>query len=244
MIIMKILIQKILNKVGYELQKYPNPNPDIIRRFRIINRYKINKLFDIGANCGSYAIKMRKYGYSNDIISFEPLKNAFDKLKIVSLGDSNWKIYNYAIGNSDSMGVINVAGNSCSSSILKMLPMHYKIVPESNYIDKEIIEIKKFDTIFSSFYNEEDNVMMKIDTQGYEQYVLDGANESLSRIKILQLEMSIIPLYENTMLLIETINYLENKGFQLFSFENGFSEPISGQLLQVDGIFVNKSYIN
>jgi len=85
-------------------------------------------------------------------------------------------------------------------------------------------------------------VMMKIDTQGYEKNVIDGALTSLNRIKIIQLEMSIVPLYENETLFVEMIQYLDNNGFILYSLENGFSNPTTGQLLQVDGIFVNKAF--
>ena len=83
--------------------------------------------------------------------------------------------------------------------------------------------------------------MLKIDTQGYEKNVIDGATKSLGSIKVIQLEMSILPLYENEMLYVDMINYLDKKGFQLFSLENGFSDQHTGQLLQVDGIFVQKN---
>jgi hypothetical protein len=46
------------------------------------------------------------------------------------------------------------------------------------------------------------------------------------------------------MLFIDMINYLEDKGFQLFSLENGFSDLTTGRLLQVDGIFVKNSFAN
>ena len=51
--------------------------------------------------------------------------------------------------------------------------------------------------------------------------------------------MSIIQLYEGELEFIEMIEFLKDKGFKLFSLENGFSNLDSGQLLQVDGIFVN-----
>jgi FkbM family methyltransferase len=142
-------------------------------------------------------------------------------LKKASLKDNNWLVNNYALGNEDIKSMINVAGNSFSSSILNMLPTHLKSEPESIYIAQEEIEIKKIDSIFNSFCNKEDRVMIKIDTQGYEKNVIDGATESLNNIKIIQLEMSILPLYENEILFIEMINYLDKKGFQLFSLENG-----------------------
>lgn len=165
-------------------------------------------------------------------------------MKKASLKDNNWLVNNYALGNEDIKSMINVAGNSFSSSILNMLPTHLKSEPESIYIAQEEIEIKKIDSIFNSFCNKEDRVMIKIDTQGYEKNVIDGATESLNNIKIIQLEMSILPLYENEILFIEMINYLDKKGFQLFSLENGFSDLTTGQLLQVDGIFVQKTFAN
>ncbi|HSU27024.1 MAG TPA: hypothetical protein VLJ68_01505, partial [Chitinophagaceae bacterium] len=58
---------------------------------------------------------------------------------------------------------------------------------------------------------------------------------------IIQLEMSIVPLYENEMLYVDMIDHLARKGFQLYSLENGFSNPETGKLLQVDGVFVNTS---
>jgi FkbM family methyltransferase len=161
-------------------------------------------------------------------------------LKISAQKDKNWILNNYALGNEDTKSVINISGNSFSSSILNMLPQHLNSAPESRFISQEEIEIKKLDTIFSSMCSPTDNVMLKIDTQGYEKNVIDGAIESLPKIKIIQLEMSIVQLYESELMMTEMINYLDAKGYQLFSLENGFGDSESGQLLQVDGIFVRR----
>ncbi len=211
---------------------------------QLINKFNINTLFDVGANVGQYAKNLRRMGYHKKIVSFEPVKSSFESLKTASINDNNWIINHYALGNEDTKGIINIAGNSYSSSILNMLPKHLKSAPESKYIAQEEIEIKKLDSIFNSFRNEEDSVMMKIDTQGFEKNVIDGAEKSLGNIKIIQLEMSILPLYENEMLYMDMINYLDKRGFQLFSLENGFSDVATGQLLQVDGIFVQKALVN
>jgi hypothetical protein len=73
---MKKLIKKMLRKKGIQLKKYPDY--DLVRRMKIVNNYNIDILFDIGANAGQYAINMREIGYSKKIISFEPLKSAFE----------------------------------------------------------------------------------------------------------------------------------------------------------------------
>ena len=127
-----------------------------------------------------------------------------------------------------------------SSSILNILPEHIKSAPTSEFVAKQNIKIKRLDSIFENFFEECDNVMLKIDTQGYEKNVILGAENILSKIKIIQLEMSIVPLYENEILFIEMINFLDSKGFELFSLENGFADTKTGKLLQLDGIFINK----
>lgn len=231
-------VNRLIKKVGIEIKSYPDF--DSKRRMQIIHHYKIDTLFDIGANSGQYSKNLREMGYNGKIISFEPLSLAFEKLQKVSSKDKSWIVNNNALGDKNIKSIINVAGNSYSSSILKMLPKHSKSAPESKYIREQEIDIKTLDSIFNSFCNSGNNVMIKIDTQGYEKKVLDGSQKSLKHIKIIQLEMSIVPLYENEILFLEMINYLKKKGFQLFSLENGFADPNTGQLLQVDGIFVSE----
>lgn len=244
---MKKIIKNIFQKMGLQISKYQSyelPSTldvDLLRRQKIMNYFGINTVFDIGANNGHYSTTLREYGYSKKIISFEPLKQPFEELKNVSENDDNWLVNNYAIGNADCIGIINVAKNSLSSSLLKMLPAHLNSAPESEYISKQEIKIKKLDTIFNSFCCDNDKVLLKIDTQGFEKNVIDGAVNCLKNIAIIQLEMSIIPLYENEMLFNDMMKYIESKGFELYSLENGFADQTTGRLLQIDGIFVKKS---
>jgi len=228
----------VLQKIKYKIYL----RRDLKRRLKIIDNCKIDTLLDIGANTGQYALKMRNLGYTKRIISFEPLDGAFEILRKFAKGDKKWIVNNYALGDEDSTGVINISGHSDSSSILEMLPVHFESTPELMYIGKQEIIIKKLDTVFTSFVNCVDSVMLKIDTQGFEKNVIDGALESLKKIKIIQLEMSIVPLYKNEMLFKEMITYIENLGFQLYSLENGHYNRKTGQLLQVDGIFVHNNF--
>lgn len=224
------------NKLKYKVYL----KSDLKRRKKIIKYCKIDTLLDIGANTGQYVKKMRELGFKKKIISFEPLNDAFEILKKSASGNKKWTVNNYAIGDKNAKNVINIAGNSTSSSILNILPKHVESDPKSKYIATQEIEVKTLDSIFSQFTSKDERVMLKIDTQGYEKNVIDGATESLNLIAIIQLEMSIVPLYENEMLYMEMINYIESKGFQLFSLESGHYNRETGQLLQVDGIFVNK----
>jgi FkbM family methyltransferase len=200
-------------------------------------------LLDVGANTGQYASLMRRIGYKGQIISFEPLTSAFAGLKEKVDLDDKWLAENFALGSREEQSLIHIAGNSYSSSLLDILPSHIEFDANSRYIAEETIQIRKLDDIFPNYCKQGEVVMLKIDTQGFEKNVLEGSKLSLNNIALLQLEISIEPLYENEILFVEMVNYLQGLGFDLFTLENGIRDPKSGKLLQVDGIFINKNYI-
>jgi len=231
----KIFLRKA---AGYDIVRFTPEFHPLARRKKILASFNIDTMLDIGANTGQYALQLRKeIGYVNKIISFEPLSAAFDVLKTNAKSDPNWQVFNFALGDTEEKKEINIAENSYSSSMLDMLPSHLESAPTSRYIGKETITVKKLDYLFSDICKQNANVYMKIDTQGFEYKVLNGAEKSLSQIDIIQIEMSLVPLYQGEILFDEMLNLMNEKGYNLIAIEPGFANPETGQLLQVDGIF-------
>jgi FkbM family methyltransferase len=231
-------IKRLLRSFGYDVCRFTPTFHTLARRKKIFEFYAINTVLDVGANAGQFAQELRKdIGFKKRILSFEPLSSAFKMLKTNAKGDSNWEIFNFALGDDDTKQEINIAGNFYSSSLLDMLPSHEKFAPDSKYIGKEVIEIKKLDSVFSDLCRQSDKIYLKIDTQGFESRILMGAEKSLAHIDLVQLEMSLVPLYKDELLFNELHTVMNKKGFTLIAIENGFSEPVSGHLLQIDGIF-------
>jgi FkbM family methyltransferase len=231
------VLRRYLRKAGYDVVKYEPSSHPLARRATLLSSYEINVVLDVGANTGQYAKQIRDMGYSGKIVSFEPLNSAFIELKENATLDPFWEVYNFALGNMNGKVVINIASNSCSSSILDMLPSHLQAAPGSKYIGKERIEIKSLDSIFEGVCTKKDNIYLKIDTQGFERYVLEGAEKSLSYINTIQLEMSLIALYKDELLFNQIYELLKNKSYYLVSIESGFRNKATAQLLQIDGIF-------
>ena len=205
---------------------------------RLLTTYGINAVLDIGANTGQYAQQLRELGYRGRILSFEPLSSAFAELsRTHARMPDNWEITQLALGDRAGRAVLNVAANSYSSSILRMLPTHRISAPDSTFIGHEDVAIDTLDSIIESRVNSSEKLFVKSDTQGYEAKVLAGASRHLNRILGIQVEMSLVPLYEGERLLAEMIRYLAERGFTLMSLEPGFVSPTTGQLLQTDGVF-------
>jgi hypothetical protein len=80
------------------------------------------------------------------------------------------------------------------------------------------------------------SILLKIDTQGYELEVLKGALRLLERVVGLQIELSFTALYEGQPLYRSMLDWLSERGFNLWGLVPGFVEPESGRLLQCDGL--------
>ena len=151
--------------------------------------------------------------------------------------DPLWRIHRMAVGDRDGVATLNLAGNSLSSSLLEMLPAHADSAPESAYVGTEAVPTRRLDGLFESLATAGNAVFLKIDTQGFERQVLEGAAGCLDRIATLQVEMSLVPLYAGAPSFDELLTTLASRGYELVGLEPGFAEPATGRLLQADGLF-------
>lgn len=218
-------------RVGYELHRHPAR-----RRVQMMLHRRIDLVVDVGAAQGRYGEELRRGGYRGSIISFEPLSAAFAELQRRVGSDGDWDVRNVGLGERAGEAVINVAANSDSSSLLPMLPRHEVAAEEATYVGTETIRLTTLDEVLSEVAPSA-RVFVKLDVQGFERQVLAGAAASLGRIAGLQLELSLVPLYDGGMLYDEALAFTRQHGFVLCGLEPGFTDPATGDLLQADGIF-------
>lgn len=228
-------VNYFFNRIGLSLKRFPSREQR--RLLNYLHKHHINYLLDVGANTGQFTMSILQAGYKGQIISFEPQSAAYQKLLAKTLKRKDWKAYHFAIGNLDGPSEINISKNSVSSSLLDILPAHVKAAPESSYVSKEVIEVKKLESIYHEIIGD-DFAFLKMDTQGFEMNVLKGAAGILNKISGIQLEMSCYPLYSKETTFDEMKAFIESKGFFLSSLENGFVDENTGRLLQVDAVFL------
>ena len=233
---MRVFLRKIAQKLGYDIMRLPT-DPAIRQQIELLRKYRINIVFDIGANVGQYGQRLRAMGFKGKIVSFEPLPEAFEQLNEIARKDADWSIVNCAMGNFIGETQINVSQNSYSSSILEVLPRHLESAPQSAYLYKINVPVQTVDSLIDQYYTENSRLFVKIDTQGFEKQVFAGGQQSLNKISGFQMELSLVSLYEGETLLYEMVDLLREYGFKLRLLEGGHRNYDTGEILQVEAYF-------
>lgn len=235
----KAQVKKALRAFGFDLQRFDPEGSFAKRRQRLIESERITDVIDVGAHAGEFASSMRHEGYQGRIISFEPQKQMFEKLRVAASPDSLWACRNQAVGAASSEMTLHVSGNDgFSSSIMPMATAHEEAEPTSSYVGSETVEVVALDEAIEEPARAGDRLMLKVDTQGYESEVLSGANAILRRCRLVELELVLVELYEGQALFEELVEQMSGHGFLLTDIESGFQDPRTAQLLQIDGLFI------
>ena len=153
--------------------------------------------------------------------------------------DPLWSPLRYACGDRAGDVSINVAANTgASSSVLPMLRRHVEAAPNAGYVRTEMVPQCRLDDMIPTLGVEAENVLfLKLDVQGYEQQVLDGAAGVIDQVAGIQIEMSLVPLYEGAMGYTDVLDWMRRYGYALKLVIPGFWDQRTGQQLQVDGVF-------
>jgi hypothetical protein len=103
------------------------------------------------------------------------------------------------------------------------------------------VPMARLDGLFDRHVTDKDRAFLKIDTQGTEASVLEGAAGVLDSIHGIQLELSIVPVYQGEPGYVEMIGHLAGLGFQPALFIPGYFNRRTARLISMDGVFVRSN---
>jgi FkbM family methyltransferase len=236
---LKKLANKILSSLNYEVHyTLPEKEQEIISNkknielHRWLTSYDFKTIIDIGANEGQFAHKMRK----SLLISFEPLPDVYHKLLDSFKDDSFFTSYNFGVGEREENVSMWSNEYSPSSSILKMKEHtdHFDFAVSQSLVNIKIVPLDKvlnFEVIETPY-------IVKIDVQGFEEYVIKGGKKTLSNAKMIITEVSFRELYENQLLFDGIYLMLKELGFKYAGNYEQLYSPINNEILQADAIFI------
>lgn len=193
-------IRRLLNKTGYDVVRTRNQHNSLEEHItRVFAKYATDCVIDVGANAGQYGKFLRELGFQGWIVSFEPVAAVYHALARVAGNDDKWLCYNYALGEIKKKKEINVYKNTVFSSFLDTNSYSKNIWQSLDDASREMVEVITLDDIFPTIIEKTSSqrFYLKLDTQGYDRNVLQGSITSLEHVYALQLELSLIHIYDN-----------------------------------------------
>jgi len=205
----------------------------------MLAHYGVGLLVDVGANVGQYALAVRAGGYQGSILSIEPAAAAYAVLERAAARDPLWDHQRTAIGDSTGVLALNISQGSIFNSPLTVTDEAVAASPNARIVGHEQVTVQRLDDVLANVSNHDGELAVKIDVQGFERSVIEGADMTLRRARMVEMELSPMAVYAGQMLLDEALDRLSSAGFVLSLVENLFPEPESGRALQFNGIFVS-----
>ncbi|UEM18877.1 bifunctional GNAT family N-acetyltransferase/class I SAM-dependent methyltransferase [Skermanella mucosa] len=235
-------LHDLSDSVEYHFSKPVAVSKETRSLVRILEHHGITVVLDVGANVGQYATRLRHGGYDGRIVSFEPLPEARTALARAAAGDPSWQVApQAALGAMEGAVTLNVSAESDMSSTLPFRPEMGELLDSAAYTGSVTVPITRLDEVFDTYVAPGDRCFLKIDTQGSESAVLEGAADRLDRISCIQLELSIVPVYQGEPGFLDMIDRLARLGFQPALFIPGYFNRRTARMISMDGVFVSLS---
>ena len=233
-------IRKLFLQFGIDIRRVRSGREATARLPTLLAHNQIDLVLDVGANIGQYGQYLFDTGFTGRVVSFEPLPDAHMQLEQLAKSQPRWIVSPVgSLGDKDGTAILNVSKNSESSSLLQ----HYgraqlDPLPSAAFEDTIPVTMNRLDTVAPQYMVGHRYPFLKLDVQGFEHRVLVGGVETIPKLRGLQLETSLVQLYEGESLYPEMVELILSYGFELHGLIPGYWDRLTGRLLQVDCVFI------
>jgi len=212
-------------------------------RYSLFNRRwltdaRIHTVLDVGANVGEFSAIFAELFPAAQIHAFEPLPDCYQKL----CGEADKyggriKPINVGVGSQIGTLTFNRSNWAPASSFRTMAPIHKENYPHSADSESISVDVTTLDH-WAQDKELKDNIMIKMDVQGFEDEVIRGGPGIVGRARVLVLECSFQPTYENEPMFDGIYELLKPMGFVYRGSLKQSIRKIDDSFLQADCLFV------
>lgn len=201
--------------------------------------YDANCVFDVGANRGQYARRLRRLGYTGRIVSFEPTSQTFAELEKAAAQDPDWHVYRCGLGREETTAEIHTGWKTMNSLLG---PSDYGRDRYSRFdtSDTEEIRVRRLDGVMDEALEglADPRPYLKMDTQGYDLEVFAGAGKRIEEFVGMQSEVAVLRLYEGSPGMGEAVAAYEAAGFGITGMYPVTREATTGRVIEFDCVLM------
>jgi FkbM family methyltransferase len=215
---LKALFHRVLRAWGYDLVQIEEAwtiGPHLRTLLVVLG---INCVIDVGAHTGEFGLFLRDLGYTGEIVSLEPLAASMLALARLLARDPRWRGHQLALGDRDDSVELHVTARTEFASFLT--PNDYAAARFGGRVEvqrSEPVLMRKLDTVFDSLvaHVADPRIFLKLDTQGFDLTVLEGAQNCLQHVVALQSELSVKPIYGGMTSFLDALPRFRDLGFEV-----------------------------
>lgn len=202
-------------------------------------------IFDVGAHTGNTVKRFRSLFPGAKIFCFEPFPAAFARLSASVTGDPMAESYRVAIADVSGVSNLAVNQNTATNSLLASDARAANYWGPKRLDTRAVIEVNT-ETIehFCDSKGLKHLDILKLDVQGAEYAVLEGARGLLQqqRIDLIYMEVIMAPTYVGQRKLAEYLALFQDLHYELFNLYNPRHK--NGRLIQTDNIFISSEFLS
>jgi FkbM family methyltransferase len=227
--------QSMLHKAGYQLNRWDD-HREIMRSLIRLDKPVI---FDVGASEGSETLEYRRVFPGGRIYAFEPEPKSFQVLQQRVNADSDITAFNLAVSNVEGIAHFNTNAAPACSSLLgtdSRAATNWSLT--GIYETVETVDVKAVSLDNFCEANDIPQVdILKLDVQGAEYLVLEGAHRLLrgSNIRLIFTEIILVPTYDGQRSLFHYLGLFNENGYQLVDIYD--LTRVHRRLAQADFLF-------
>ena len=230
----KTFLNLILNKFGLTISR-ESAAYRWDGLFRLLNKYnfKINTFVNVGFAYGTNHIF--KHISPKNVICIDPLPESFENMNLFKKKylkknpDSLFMIFNLALGEKKSKGLISVFKDIASSTFLEQ-----EGYGSSECLEKIEVDIVPFDELKIDIQN---TSLLKIDAQGYELPILRGMKESINKFDYVIIESRFIETLKDSGTFHDLYQLMTFYKFRILDILSLTRRPLDNATTEVDIIF-------
>jgi FkbM family methyltransferase len=241
----KKLLPDLAWKLGYDLDKSKKQLVIDSHLKHLFAALRVDFIIDAGAHRGEYAHLLRnKLGYKGVIHSFEPLPAAFKDLASAAESDAKWFVHNCALGAENGTATLSISEREVFSSLHATSDYG-----KENYggrvdsVENVEVQVRRLeDVIKESIANfDQHRAFLKMDTQGHDKWVFEGAGQYQQQFLGLQSEVSVHSIYADTPDYMDMMSMYRDAGFELTGVYAVSRESDTARLAEVDCVFAREN---
>ena len=229
--------KELLRRSGFILHRWPGTRFDAMEdalQLLRMSGFQPDVILDIGANHGQWATRASEIFPDAEYHLVEPQRGCAESLRKMEAANPKVHVHRLVMTRPNVSSVLMAGGGEHED-----LGGNFVVTPHDSVPDPISFPATSVDVHFASLPG--GRLLMKLDVEGHELAVLEGATATLQRVEVIVAEFWMYRIWGKEMTTLpDMIQWMKDAGFELYDFAALVARRRDNRLRGGDVIFVRR----